>query len=277
MVQGMSAPVVPVSEGSPAVVGRELPGIRVLVADFPASLHLSRHAHEHPTIAVVISGVFRKDVAGGVQEAAPGTLIAEPAGERHANWFGPRGARVVLLQPLRPREGDESSWRTLFSREPHVSVDPWSAELARRIARELSSPDDLSRLALEGLVLELAVSAARGRPPRVSCRAPAWLARVEELLRVEFIHPPSMQSLALEAGVHPVHLARVFRRHHGCTAASHVRKLRVAWAQQELLRPGATVTEVALAAGFSGQSHFTRAFRQILGLAPGRWRRSQAS
>jgi len=276
MVQGMWAPVVPVSQGSPAVVGRELPGLRALVADFPAALHLARHAHEHPTMAVVLSGVFRKELAGGVQEAAPGTLIAEPAGERHANWFGPRGARVVLLQPLLPGEEGEIPWRTLFGR-PHLSVDPWCAALARRIARELSSPDDLSLLALEGLVLELLISAARGRPSGPLRRAPPWLARIEELLRVEFVCPPSMRSLALEAGVHPVHLARVFRRHHGCTAASHVRKLRVAWAQEELLRPGATVTEVALAAGFSDQSHFTRAFRQIIGMAPGRWRRQQTS
>jgi len=84
-----------------------------------------------------------------------------------------------------------------------------------------------------------------------------------------------MEHLAHEAGVHPVHVARVFRRHHGCTAASHVRRLRVAWAQEQLLRPGASLAAVALAAGFSDQSQFSRAFRQVVGVSPARWRREQ--
>ena len=81
-----------------------------------------------------------------------------------------------------------------------------------------------------------------------------------------------MRSLAEEAGVHPVHLARVFGKHHGCTVASHVRKLRVAWAQEQLLRPGTSTADIAFAAGFSDQSHFARVFRQLAGMSPARWR-----
>jgi AraC family transcriptional regulator len=272
----MSAPVVPVSQGSPTVVARELRGLRTLVAHFPAALHLPRHAHEHPTMAAVLSGRFRKDLLRSVQDAVPGSLITEPAGERHANWFGPLGARVVLLQPLAVEQDGEVPWRTLFAR-PRAVMDPWCIALARRIAEELTRPDDLSLLALEGLTLELLVSALRGRSAEPGNRPPPWLGRVEERLRVEFAHPPSMRSLAQEAGVHPVHLARVFRRHHGCTAASHLRKLRVAWAQEQLLQPGATTADVALGAGFADQSHFARVFRQLVGLSPARWRRQRLS
>jgi len=274
MLEVMSAPIVPVSQGSPTVSTRELRGLRMLVASFPATLHLPRHAHEHPTLAVVLSGRFRKQLAHGIQEAVPCSLIAEPAGERHANWFGPRGARVVLLQPLVLAEDGEVPWRKLFAR-PRAAVDPWGAALARRIAEELAEPDDLSPMALHALTLELAVRAARGQSPEPGKRPPLWLSRVEELLRVHFVHPPSMRRLAEEAGVHPVHLARVFRRHHGCTAATHVRKLRVAWTQEQLTRTSVSMAEVALAAGFSDQSHFARVFRQMVGVSPARWRRER--
>jgi AraC family transcriptional regulator len=274
MWQVMSAPLVPVSQGSPAVAAREFRGLRTLVADFPASLHLPRHAHEHPTLAVIVSGRFRKQLANGAQEGVPGSVITEPAGERHANWFGPRGARVVLLQPLVLEEDGELPWRRLFDR-PRATVDPWCSALASRIAEELASPDDLSPLALQGLTIELLVAATRGNGPAAEKRPPPWLGRVEELLRVHFAHPPSMRRLAEEAGVHPVHLARVFRRHHGCTAATHVRRLRVAWAQDQLACPGASTADVALAAGFSDQSHFARVFRQIVGISPARWRRQR--
>ena len=194
MCQVMSAPVVPVSQGSPAVAGRELRGLRTLVADFPASLHLPRHAHEHPTLAVIVSGRFRKQLANGVQEAVPRSVIAEPAGERHANWFGPRGARVVLLQPLVLEEDGEVPWGTLFGR-PRTTVDPWCGALARRIAEELASPDDLSLLALHGLTIELLVAAARGRRTG-SGEAPSTVARAGRgaapgPLRPSALHAPS--------------------------------------------------------------------------------------
>jgi len=272
----MSLSVVPVSQGSPTAVARELRRLRALVADFPPSLHLPRHAHAQPTLAVVLCGRFRKQLATGVQEAAPGSLITEPAGERHANWFGPESKSVAILQPLEVEEDGEIPWRTLFGR-PHAAVDAGCTALAWRMARELTAPDDLSLLALEGLTLEILVSAARGSSAEPRNHPPLWLARVEERLRVEFVRPPSMQALANEAGVHPVHLARVFRRRHGCTAATHVRKLRVAWAQEQLLRADATTADVAVAAGFADQSHFTRVFRQIVGLSPARWRRQQLS
>lgn len=159
----------------------------------------------------------------------------------------------------------------LFAR-PRASLDPASAEVARRIAAELETPDDLSALALDALVLELLVAALRAPRPRRNA-PPPWLARIEERLRAGFIDPPGMRSLAKEAGVHPVHLARVFRSQHGTTVAGYVRRLRVAWAQEELLRPGATTVEVALGAGFADQSHFARVFLRVVGLSPGQWRR----
>jgi len=272
----MSLSVVPVSQGSPTAVARELRGLRAIVADFPPSLHLPRHAHAQPTLAVILSGRFRKQLATDVQEAVPGSLITEPAGERHANWFGPEGARVVLLQPLEVEEDGEIPWRTLFGR-PRAAADAGCTALAWRMARELTAPDDLSLLALEGLTLELLVSAARGSSVEPTNHPPRWLARVEERLRVEFVRPPSMQALAEEAGVHPVHLARVFRRQHGCTAATYVRMLRVAWAQEQLLRADTITADVALAAGFADQSHFARVFRMIVGVPPARWRRQQLS
>jgi AraC family transcriptional regulator len=265
----MSIPVIPVSQGSPAVLGRALEGWRVMLADFPPGLELPRHAHDRATLATVISGEFRKQLVGGGQECRPCTVLAEPAGERHANVFGPRGARVVLLQPL---DGQvDPRWAGVLCR-PRATVDPGCVELARRIGAELSGPDDLSALALHGLTLELLVATARGAPSRPRSRPP-WLGRLEERLRAGFVRPPDMGSLAREVGLHPVHVARVFRSHYGTTVAGYVRRLRVAWAQEQLLRPGATMADVALASGFADQSHFARVFRRLLGVTPGQWRR----
>ena len=74
------------------------------------------------------------------------------------------------------------------------------------------------------------------------------------------------------AGVHPVHLARTFRREYGVTVGEYARALRLDWAQALLSDPDLSLAEVAAGAGFADQSHFTRAFRAYAGVTPGRYR-----
>jgi AraC family transcriptional regulator len=272
MVAPMSAPVVPVSLGSPEVRMADIPGFQVLAAAFPAGLSLPQHAHDRATLAIVLDGAFRKQLLRGVQECRPCSVIGEPAGERHSNWFGPRGARVLLLQPA-PRTDDRAGgWRSLFD-APRFFLDANIADLARRAFRELLEPDDLSLLALEALGMELFVAARRDAKAEFHGRAPGWMSRLEELLHARFTERLCMRSLASEVGRHPVHVARVFRAHHGMTVAGYVRQLRVAWAQEQLRQPGAVAAQVALAAGFADQSHFTRAFRRVMGRPPSTWKR----
>jgi AraC family transcriptional regulator len=78
-------------------------------------------------------------------------------------------------------------------------------------------------------------------------------------------------ALADEIGVHPVHLARVFRAHHGMPLGTYLRGLRLDWAAGQL-RTSTPLADIAAGAGFVDQSHFTRAFRSHTGLTPGQYR-----
>jgi AraC family transcriptional regulator len=268
----MSPGLVPVSLGSAEVLTADLHGFRVLAAAFPPGLSLPPHIHDRPTLAVVLEGEFHKDLASRVQQCRHHSVISEPAGERHSNRFGPRGARVLLLQPA-PRSDDRlAGWRGLFD-SPNLFLDASISDLARRAVRELLEPDDLSALALEALGMEVFVAAGRNARAQDQRRAPAWLSTLEELLHARFTERLCIRTLASEVGRHPVHVARVFRAHHGRTIAGYVRHLRVAWAQDQLRQPDRMTAEVALAAGFADQSHFTRAFRRVMGCPPSAWRR----
>lgn len=270
----MSPGLVPVSLGSADVRTADVQGFRVLAAAFPAGLSLPPHIHDRPTLAVVLDGEFRKDLASRAQDCRHFSVIAEPAGERHSNWFGPRGARVLLLQPAPTGDDRLAGWRGLFD-APNLFLDANIADLARRAVGELLEPDDLSTLALEALGMELFVAASRNAKAQEQRRAPAWLSTLEELLHARFTEHLCMRDLASELGRHPVHVARVFRAHHGMTIAGYVRHLRVAWAQEQLRQPGRVASEVALAAGFADQSHFTRSFRRVMGRPPSVWRRQR--
>ena len=72
--------------------------------------------------------------------------------------------------------------------------------------------------------------------------------------------------------VHPAHLARVFRAHHGETIGHRIRRLRLDWAMGELVEGEPPIREIATRAGFAHQSHFTRAFKAYTGSSPARYR-----
>jgi len=80
------------------------------------------------------------------------------------------------------------------------------------------------------------------------------------------------EELAAAAGVQPAQLTRAFRAHYGEGIGEYARRLRLEWAAESLVRTDVGLALLAAEAGFADQSHFTRAFRRLYGLAPGRYR-----
>jgi AraC family transcriptional regulator len=118
----------------------------------------------------------------------------------------------------------------------------------------------------------LQLIARTGRDAASTARAP-WLRSARDLLleRVPDV-TGSLTEVAAAVGVHPAHLARCFRREYGQTVGEYARTLRLEWAAEQLALDDAPLAEIALRAGFADQSHFTRAFRQHVGVPPGRYR-----
>jgi AraC family transcriptional regulator len=131
---------------------------------------------------------------------------------------------------------------------------------------------DALPLAMEGLVLELLADTARGKDDVKKRRSPNWLAQVRELLADRFPERLVLDEIAGTVGVHPVHLCRVFRQQYRCTIGDYIRKLRLDCASRQLATSSASLAEIALAAGFADQSHFTKAFRRASGMTPAEWR-----
>ncbi len=101
---------------------------------------------------------------------------------------------------------------------------------------------------------------------------PAWL---DEVIRFdEWVEAVPLQEIAKRCGVHPTHFSREFRRHVGTTPSDHRRRARVELASKLLLQTDRTLAQVAIACGFTDQSHLNRAFAIELGMSPGQYRRS---
>lgn len=122
---------------------------------------------------------------------------------------------------------------------------------------------------LVNALLDARLIATRELEPAASHRT---VKRARELLIEELNTPPSLTELARELGCNHFVLLRAFRREMGVPPHAFVLRVRIERARQLLAR-GNEVTEVAHALGFADQSHFTRHFKRVVGLAPGAYQR----
>jgi AraC family transcriptional regulator len=256
----------------------EVGGLRVTDAVFPGQLYFDSHYHEHASLTVVLGGSFDKVFPRSAALLQQGSVLATPAEERHKDLAGREGARLLYIEP----DHNHPSWTdTLLPvaplfREIATCRDDGMAHLARQISAELSVLDPLSALDVEALALELLAHGARVAGPGLRRDgAPRWLWKVRDYLHAGFNQPVTLADVAQIAGVHPVHLTRVFRRHLGVSIGDYTRRLRLTWAAGRLVESDLPLAEVAVAAGFVDQSHFTRAFKRHTGLTPGRFRAAQ--
>jgi AraC family transcriptional regulator len=102
--------------------------------------------------------------------------------------------------------------------------------------------------------------------------APGWLQQARALVDTHFARPLPLVEVAKHVGVHPVHLARTFRRVHRITFAGYVRHVRIEFARRELEASAAPLGDIAAAAGFCDQSHFSRLFKRYTGQTPAEYR-----
>jgi AraC family transcriptional regulator len=229
----------------------------------PCARRLPLHTHGAPYYSLLLRGGYRERWNGGEIECQPMTLVFHPPETRHIDEVAAVGGSFFILE-LDPIWIDRLRGVPSVSM-PRVSVLPSDASwLALQLYR--SEP---SELAVESVLLDLLGRTMQARPEQDQGNPP-WLDRLLERLQAEFENPPSMDLLARDAGVHPVHLARVFRRRLGMTVARYVHHLRVEAAVRSMASAApSTLSELALQTGFSDQSHFTRVFKRVTGSSPG--------
>jgi AraC family transcriptional regulator len=257
---------VPVSLGAERSRRTNVPGFAIHELRFPAGLILPPHDHGATTVAVILAGAFQGHWSGRDALCPPGTLIVEPAGERHGNAFDPQsGARVVAVQP------DEAQPRFDLPVSHRSQARPEALPIAWRIGQELASPDSATPMALEGLALELAAVVLRDLAPVAS--RPQWLWRAREMLEERYPQPIGLSDVAFELGVHPGHLARAFRQWQGMSVGAYLRQVRVRRAAERLARGSESIADIAAAVGFADQSHLARWFVPHIGVTPARYRR----
>ena len=180
--------------------------------------------------------------------------------------------RVELNRKWIDKYLDECDW---LKTESAAFQNDALSRLAIKLYGEFRAPDNVSSLLIEGLVLELIGEMiryqSRSSQKKISS-VPNWLKQTEEFIRASATENLTLSLIAENAGVHPAHLTREFRRHFHCTIGDYVRCLRIEIACREMLNPSIQLTEIAQLCGFYDQSHFTKAFQRVLNITPAAYR-----
>ena len=227
------------------------------------------HTHQDAHFILVTAGDYVSAAAGRPAAGGP-ILVYNPPGTTHRDHFR-HGRGSFFAISLEPLTAARASAGASMPDGPAYLADPAQLATALRVAGCCASC--ASSLSLEALSLELLGSMeCRTAKPRQA--PPGWLHAALELLQDRYAEELTIADVAVGVGVHPIHLARSFRRHFGCTPGAFARFRRLQKAADLLARTAQPLADIALSCGFADQSHLSKVFAHNLGLPPGEYRRA---
>ncbi len=276
-----------------------LPGADMVTAEYREH-EFAPHWHEAYTVPVIEAGAEAYAYQGAQYVAEAGTVPVINPGEIHTGsramevgwryrvfyipvdfiqqlaretasapqpmpWF-PAGAirdpdvaaRIARAHRLLEGLVDVSSGESLRGSHPSGG-DPSGGD---PLAAETALLDAMSTL-----IVRHALTHPEARRPNLD---PPRVARMKERLAADLTEPLSLSALAADVGLSPFHTARLFTQATRIPPHAWRNQLRLQRALAPL-REGVSVADVAAACGFTDQSHFTRHFRRMFGVPPGRW------
>lgn len=244
----------------------EAPGLKLTEVRYHSGLKTPEHCHERALLVISLQGMSTQVYGNEPSTCRPWTVAFHPPRETHWDHFYAPGVRDlnIEIEPDRLSVFQDCSDLVDHAFASNGFEPRW---LATNIYREFLNFDDLSPLAIEGLVIELLVELWRMQS-RSSSNPPAWLKKAKDIVNLRFTDRLTLSELSSFVDVHPVHLAREFRRFFRCTVGQEIRRLRIEYACSELVNGKHPLNEIALMAGFSDQSHFGRTFKNITGMTP---------
>lgn len=192
---------------------------------------------------------------------------------------GDRCTFAILSDPLAAELGLDRPRRRPRLRSAASSARDYAIVQAAQAALTGGGPDLLAVDEALLAVLRRAAGQVGAAGPVHDGRASTERAHREAVEAVKALLAtdlPRRWTLAqLGAAVHysPYRLARIFRARTGYPIAGYLRQLRLRASLPSATAPGADLSTVATAYGFSSHSHYTRAFREAFGRTPSEARR----
>jgi AraC family transcriptional regulator len=253
----------------------------VEAAEFP-----EREPQQH-NFFMYTSPVVRAEIKStdfsGMQWLRPGSLWVMPQGCRHAVRFEGRVAGIalafdpVVFETLVESAGGKRASQIVQS----LATSPPKIEhLMRALDHESRQPSTEEPLGLECIAtaIALALSQHAGATaigtkagPRL---APRQIRAVQTYVEAHLSESIALADMAAAAWLSPFYFLRAFKQSLGVTPGQYVLDRRMERARFLLKSTTLSVAAVGIRVGFDHASHFSRAFRRVVGVAPSMFRSS---
>ncbi len=247
---------------------RESGPFRFVLDGQSANQRLESSDESRSEIMIVESGWTASVVAKSEQLCTPWSVTYRPADDPKHDCTGEAGlvALRIAVDATFVRRVVKDSFAG-FNGPIHYPSGQFG-DLPNRILLEVTKPNAASVLMVDGLLRQLIASAARITTGLCAASPPAWLTRAAEIIEKDYHDSVRIDDVARAVGVHPVYLARMFRKHRGCSPRDFLSFLRLRGSANALLTSGESICSIAGSFGFYDQAHFSRAFRKWAGKTP---------
>ncbi|SOE95717.1 transcriptional regulator, AraC family [Burkholderia sp. D7] len=167
---------------------------------------------------------------------------------------------------------------------PSGRKDPVFGHLAQVLALTLDCQSEASPLFVEQLGVTIgthlidrygnALAQSNRKSPRLSSLHET---RAKDMLLAKAQGNVSLGEIASACNLSRSYFIRAFRETTHRTPHQWLLERRIDRARELLRHSDSSLADIAIACGFSDQSHFTRTFSQLVGTPPGAWRRQTAT
>ena len=249
---------------------REIAGLRLAERTYAPDFKTPSHSHPEAYFCLILDGSSTQTYGAKSRVREPLTTAFYPPSELQSESFGRAGGRIFNVEI-------DSRWLSHF-RDYSVIGDESTdhrggavAWLMTRLYHEFCRMDHTSGLMIEGLTLEIIAEASRQFEASKN-HTSRWLEAAREILHAQFADNITLSCLANLVGVHPVYLASSFRKKYRCSVGEYRQRLRIEFACRELSKADSSLAQIALAAGFANQAHFSKTFKRVTGTTPAKYR-----
>jgi AraC family transcriptional regulator len=248
-----------------------LNGITLTEAGYFPDIEVPWHYHENAYFFMHLRGRLDECNKKGKTICTPGTLLFHNWQDPHYDTNFSRDARFYHIEV-------ERKWFQRFDINPTSSegstrIDhPALKEIFKKIHNEIKLNDKVTQLSVDGLLAQ-AFAILHRDARNASSKIPDWVKKVQEILLEQNVEKITLQFLASESGIHPVHLSKEFSKYFRTGFGDFMRKRRLDSATTLLTLGDLSIAEIAHECGYSDESHFIRCFKQMNGMTPLKYRK----
>lgn len=241
------------------------------------------HRHTHHIVHIHLNGSqgieTQMDNCYHLEHIQSGNMFITPANVNHTSALLDDDSEFIVLD-LDPAFLSNCTHESIsldsIELLPHfVQADPLIYQIGLSLKAELIAGDSSERFYAESLLTALSAHILRNyasyplRLPECESGLPKYkLKQVFTYIHEHLDQNIQLADLGNVVGMSQHYFCRCFKQSMGISPYQYVIQQRVNRAGKLLKQRNLTISEIALQCGFANQDHFTKTFRQIVGVTP---------